>query len=230
MNRELTNCIRWLMDECIPPIIRDSKWFMYPFFWITYRGKNIKTAMEFKKRVYAWTPEEYRDFYSGLDTISTNRRTDLNEASIRLMLDRADPSATSLLDVGCGKGYFLERAETLGIELTGCDLVDELAFSHADLVQGFAENLPFEDNAFDIVTCSHTLEHILNENAAARELVRVAKKQVMVTVPCQRYFYYTLDEHVNFYPFAEKLSALFGLSDYTCDKVQGDWVFICRIP
>jgi hypothetical protein len=38
MNRSFTNFIRFLMDELVPPIVRDSKWFMFPFFWFGYRG------------------------------------------------------------------------------------------------------------------------------------------------------------------------------------------------
>ncbi|MFM2048604.1 MAG: hypothetical protein RI955_1152, partial [Bacteroidota bacterium] len=42
MNRSLTNTIRFILDECIPPLIRDSRWFMYPFFYIWYKGKKVK--------------------------------------------------------------------------------------------------------------------------------------------------------------------------------------------
>ena len=39
------------MDELIPPIIRDSRWFMFPIYWFAYRGKLVKEAMEFKSRI-----------------------------------------------------------------------------------------------------------------------------------------------------------------------------------
>jgi hypothetical protein len=48
MNRRLTNTIRFVMDELLPPIIRDNKYFMYPFFYIWYKGNNVKVHMEFK--------------------------------------------------------------------------------------------------------------------------------------------------------------------------------------
>ena len=221
--------IRYVMDEWIPSSIRDNKWFMYPFFCYAYKGKDLKTAMNFKSLVYSWSEKEYSDFYKGINTISRNRKTDLNEKSINLMLKSIDKSAKTLLDVGCGKGYFLERAKHLNLELTGCDIVDKLQFSDAKLVQGFVEKLPFDNNTFDVVTCSHTLEHIIKESVAVEELLRVAKRQLIVVVPCQRYFYYTLDEHVNFYLFEEKLFSLFNLKNYTCKKVNGDWVYIGMI-
>lgn len=229
MNRGVTNIIRYLMDELVPSAIRDSKWFMYPFFWYAYRGKDLKTAMSFKTLVYKWSEKEYSSFYNGLNTISRNRKTDLNESSIKWILSNIDKEAVSLLDVGCGKGYFLERAEVLNLELTGCDIVDKLQFSSANLVQGFVEKLPFENNSFDVVTCSHTLEHIIEERLAVKELLRVAKKQLVVVVPRQRYYYYTLDEHVNFYLFEERLSSLFKLEKFSCKRMNGDWVYIGKL-
>jgi SAM-dependent methyltransferase len=119
---------------------------------------------------------------------------------------------TRLLDVGCGRGYFLSRVAAVRpeIELVGCDVVDKLAYSGMSLTCGSAEALPFGDASFDVVTCSHTLEHILNPAQAVSELKRVAKNSLFVAVPCQRYYFYTLDEHVNFYPQKEILLAHAG--------------------
>jgi len=229
MNRGITNVIRFVMDELVPPFIRDSKYFMYPFYYMAYRGRDIEKAMNFKRLVYSWSEEEYSKFYEGLNTISRNRKTDLNQSCINRILSSIDKSAHNLLDVGCGKGYFLESAKHLDIELVGCDIVDKLEYSDAKLVKGYIENLPFEDDSFDVVTCFHTLEHIINEKQAVKELLRVAKKQLIIVVPCQRYYYYTLDEHINFYAFKEKLTSLFGLTDYSCNKVFGDWLYIAKI-
>lgn len=231
MNRNLTNLIRAVMDECIPPVIRDSKWFMYPFFHLAYRGRNVSQAMNFKKLVYEFSEAEYREFYSNLNTISRNRETDLNEPCIREMLTNIPNGATSLLDVGCGRGYFLNRVREVhpSLRLVGCDLVDKLAYEGLELISGNIENLPFEDNSFDVVTCSHTLEHILTPEKAIAELKRVARHVLFVTVPCQRYYFYTLDEHVNFYPEKEPLMAQLGMNDATCTKLRGDWLFRGRI-
>jgi len=214
------------MDEWVPPSIRDSRWFMYPFFAIAYRGKNVKQAMDFKKLVYDFSEEEYRQYYAGLDTISRNRPTDLNEACIQAMLERIPRDAKRLLDVGCGRGYFLGKVAEArpDLQLVGVDVVDKLAFSGAQLVSGNIEALPFEDGSFDVVTCSHTLEHIIRPARAVSELRRVAKNTLFVVVPCQRYFYFTLDEHVNFYPQREMLLAELEAPGARCDKIQGDWL------
>jgi ubiquinone/menaquinone biosynthesis C-methylase UbiE len=142
------------------------------------------------------------------------------------MIEQIPPGARTLLDVGCGRGYFLSRVKKARPDLqhVGCDVVDKLAHDGMRLVQGNIETLPFDDATFDVVTCSHTLEHIIRPGAAVSELKRVTKHLLFVAVPCQRYFYYTLDEHVNFYPQKEMLLAELGAPDAWCEKLQGDWL------
>jgi len=228
MNRSLTNAIRFVMDECLPPIIRDSRLFMYPFFLFAYRGRNVRTAMNFKRLVHHWGPDDYADYYRDLNTISRNRPTDLNGACVREMIDALDPAAKSLLDVGCGNGYFLRQLEGRGLSLYGTDIVDKARSKNFQFVSAGVEHLPFADKSFDVVTCSHTLEHIIALPAAVSELKRVARRQLMVVVPCQRWYFYTLDEHVNFFPYDEQLTSAIGLKDFSCRRVRGDWLYIGR--
>ena len=230
MDRTLTNAIRFVMDECLPPLLRDSRWFMYPFYHLAYRGKNVPQAMDFKTLVHSWSQEEYDEFYASLDTISRNRLTDLNRPSLELILRSVDPQARTLLDVGSGKGHLLRSIAQRHphLELTGLDVTPSDRTDSYTYVRGHVEDLPFEDDAFDVVTCSHTLEHILHVRRAAAELRRVARRQLIVVTPCQRYFYYTLDEHVNFFPFAASLTSVLDVRDHDLRKVRGDWVFLGR--
>jgi SAM-dependent methyltransferase len=213
VNRGVANAIRYLMDEWIPAAIRDSRWFMWPFFWLAYHGKNIRETMEFKSRVHAFTRADYARF---------------NQPSLHFILEGITPQAASLVDVGCGNGYLLRRVRERHprLALTGVDLLEhppdapDTAYVRADL-----ERLPFADGAFDVVTCSHTVEHVLRLEACLRELVRIARMQVFIITPCQRPFYYTLDEHLNFFPYREALTAYVPLRTYRCEKLQGDWVY-----
>lgn len=227
MNRSVTNAIRFVLDECVPPLVRDTRWFMYPFFVLAYRGKKVREAMDFKRIVHTFTDDDYAAFYAGLDTISRNRATDLNDKCIRAMLDGIPADATSLLDVGCGRGYFLERTRERhpGLAIHGCDVVPGLLDRAIPFTAGRIESLPFADQSFDVVTCSHTLEHILRPQAAILELRRVAKRVLFVVVPRQRYYFYTLDEHVNFYPHESALLAEFGAASGSCRNLGGDWFY-----
>jgi ubiquinone/menaquinone biosynthesis C-methylase UbiE len=229
VNRNITNVIRFFMDECLPAAIRDSRWFMYPFFYLAYRGRNISEVMDFKSRVYSFTPAEYDRFYNSLNTISRNRATDLNRESLEFILANIAPTTRTLIDVGSGNGYLLKQihARHPAVELTGFDIKDDDASGDTyKYVKGRIERLPFADKSFDVVTCSHTVEHLLNLEHCISELVRVARRQIFIVTPKQRYFYYTLDEHVNFFPFKEKLTSVIPLTNYSCEDLGGDWVYL----
>ncbi len=66
---------------------------------------------------------------------------------------------------------FYKRFKKLkNIDYTTTDLNSPLADVKADIC-----NLPFNDNAFDVILCNHVLEHIPNDTKAIQELYRVLK-------------------------------------------------------
>ncbi|HIP31972.1 MAG TPA: class I SAM-dependent methyltransferase [Crocinitomicaceae bacterium] len=228
MNRRLTNSIRFVMDELIPPFIRDSKIFMYPFFYLAFRGKNIKEVMNFKSNVYGFSVKEYAEFYKSIDTISRNRKTDLNQGCIDAILNSIDADKEELIiDIGCGNGFILNEiaSSKKNKSLFGFDLKRPEGDFKFEFTSGNIEQLPYEDNSFDVVLCNHTIEHLLDEEKCVSELIRITRKRLIIVTPCQRYFYYTLDEHVNFYPFKEKLTSKIPLDEFSCTKIQGDWLY-----
>lgn len=102
---------------------------------------------------------------------------------------------TSILDVGCAKGFMLYDFARLvpGVTLAGVD-ISEYAIANAvvdmrPLVQvANATDLPFEDNSFDIVISINTV-HNLNRSECGRalsEIERVASQGAFVTVDAYR--------------------------------------------
>ena len=128
MNRVVTNFIRNILDEYLPPKLRDARWFMYPMFYIWYKGKNIKKYMDFKSFAYTLTDFEFSEIYRNITSMAEDRPTDLNNRSINLMISKIDKNAKTLLDVGCGRGYWLNylEKEKSDLNLFGCDLKDNL--------------------------------------------------------------------------------------------------------
>jgi hypothetical protein len=57
-------------------------------------------------------------------------------------------------------------------------------------------------------------------------LKRIARKQLVITVPCQRYYYYTLDLHIHFFPLKSMLINAMGIDNHTCVNQAGDLVYI----
>ncbi len=93
-----------------------------------------------------------------------------------------------VLDVATGTGrlpYFLLEAPTFNGRVVGLDASDRMLriageklrpYGHrASLVQQVADQLPFADNQFDLVTCLEALEFFPSDTAALREMIRVLR-------------------------------------------------------
>lgn len=230
MKREWTNIIRHLMDEWIPPIIRDSRWFMRPFYMLAYKKRDVSSLMDFKSRAYSMTPSDYADFYANLgNSISRSRISDLNQPCLNYIQSAIlDTQSCSLLDVGSGNGYLLNSVKNLRSweRISGVDVAPPTKTPACGFEQhtGALPNLPFKNNEFDVVTCTHVIEHVVDVPAAALELIRIARKRILIVVPRQRYYYYTLDEHLNFYPSIQPLAMLFSQYSTKTMLLGGDWV------
>ncbi len=227
LSREVTNAIRYVLDELVPPVLRDSRVFMFPFFCVAYRFTNIAEIMAFKERVHAFSEEEYVAFYAQLNSISRHRDTDLNRACINEILKEV-AGADSLLDAGCGSGFLLGKIGGAfeSMDLFGCDVIPKPDGLTTRYIASNIQKMPFADNSFDVVICSHTLEHVVDIRVAMSELLRVARRKLIIVVPCQRYYFYTLDEHLNFFPSREQLVLQMGLHPQRIlriEKIKGDW-------
>lgn len=95
----------------------------------------------------------------------------------------------SLLDVGGAEGYTTHMArELFGVNVTHSELSDEACQRARDIfrvnsVPADIHHLPFRDSEFDVVVCSDVLEHTPDIKKAVEELLRVACKAVVITVP-----------------------------------------------
>ena len=80
-------------------------------------------------------------------------------------------SPKSLLDVGCGKGLFVEWAKAKNINAVGLDFASDYD------VQADILNMPFPDKSFEMITAFDVLEHLLPEDLGRglSEMFRVAK-------------------------------------------------------
>jgi len=228
MHRSVTNAIRFLMDECLPPLVRDSYWFMYPACYLWFKGKDVHKYMHFKSLVYRMSEEEYARAYEEVECRANDRPTDMNTPCTEHLIGQIPADAETLLDAGCGRGSFLEEVAKARPELhlTGCDVMRDVKLPAGSFLQANIENLPFENDSFDVVCCTHTLEHIVNIRKAIDELKRVAKGKLIIVVPKQRYYYYTLDLHVHFFPFKERLIHLVGMDSFSCALKGGDWAYV----
>jgi ubiquinone/menaquinone biosynthesis C-methylase UbiE len=105
----------------------------------------------------------------------------------RMLLDSLTESDQRILDIGCGTGAFaaaaLERfpdTQVWGMDLSDgmlgqCEARCSAAPGRLHLVQGDSQRLPFRDDSFDVVTCSHSFHHYPRQEQVAAEMHRVLR-------------------------------------------------------
>ena len=113
-------------------------------------------------------------------------------ASFLARLDEALPAAAPprILEVGVGEGEVADRVARRFPDafVTGIDLPDPTLAEHWSskrFAASFADigSLPFPDDSFDLVLAIEVLEHVPDPAAALRELGRVARRDVVLSVP-----------------------------------------------
>jgi SAM-dependent methyltransferase len=201
VRRETTNVIRAVLEEALPPMVRDSK----PMRWLFRRhwGDLVDDIERFRERIPFVTDREYREIYERMPRIQNE--TDNSEACLERIAGAIH--GETVLDVGCGTGFLLDHLKHArpDLALTGVDFIIEegTRSRHPDIrfEQANIEQLPFADGAFDTVICTHVLEHILELRQALSELRRVARRRLIIVVPQEREYRFTFNPHLHFFPY-----------------------------
>ena len=104
-------------------------------------------------------------------------------------------SKSSVLDVGCAKGFMLYDLSKLipGINLRGIDVSEYAINNSVSEIKKFvqiadAKKIPFPDNSFDVVISINTVHNLDRVECAEalREITRVSKKYSFITVDAYR--------------------------------------------
>jgi SAM-dependent methyltransferase len=128
-------------------------------------------------------PEDYDAWYQ------TPRGRWIGETEFALLTRMLEPEReASLIDIGCGTGYFTRLlAKEVRGEVVGIDPDEEsLSFARAHAVRderyekARGEALPFADGAFDFSASVAALCFIPDERQAAREMLRVTRKRFAI--------------------------------------------------
>jgi ubiquinone/menaquinone biosynthesis C-methylase UbiE len=114
----------------------------------------------------------------------------MEELSGRFLMLLLDPQGgEKILDIGCGSGSQLLFYKRLGLQTTGLDaspyMIDrarERLGDRFDLKKGRAEDLPFDDNEFDLATLNNTIEFVDDPLKVLQEAARVSKRGIFAGV------------------------------------------------
>jgi 2-polyprenyl-3-methyl-5-hydroxy-6-metoxy-1,4-benzoquinol methylase len=115
----------------------------------------------------------------------------------KVLIDEIDKlKPVSILDAGCGEGITLNKLKkaNVGRKLEGFDYLDRAItigkklYPSLNLKQGDIYHIESPDNAYDVVICSEVLEHLERPEDALKELARVSRKYVVLSVPNEPIF------------------------------------------
>jgi ubiquinone/menaquinone biosynthesis C-methylase UbiE len=105
----------------------------------------------------------------------------------KMLLQALLPSDQQILDVGCGTGLFAAKAlaayprmRLWAMDLSGgmlrqCHKRCGTANESLHLVQGDSQRLPFPDDMFDAITCTHSFHHYPKQEQVAQEMFPVLR-------------------------------------------------------
>lgn len=104
--------------------------------------------------------------------------------------------AETILDAGCGEGFTMDKLSKKGVgkKIEGIEYTkDALSFGkklfpNLTFRQGSVYELPYKDNSFDLVICTEVLEHLEEPAKALKEILRVSKKYLIISVPNEPFF------------------------------------------
>ena len=135
-----------------------------------------KESMKNTKIGNVWKLGDYRSISTMLPSISSHLVKSVN----------VQPGE-NVLDIACGNGNTAITAGRIGANVTGIDITTELldlAAEEAKIAQvdgitwreGDAQNLPFEDESFDVVLSTFGHMFASQPDLVAKEMIRVTKK------------------------------------------------------
>lgn len=230
LNRKVERTVKFILDECIPPILRDNRTLMRFLFGLVFRDKG-EYFLNFKDQAFFMSESEIKKVYQGTSQVHIQHSdTDLSKKSIHTIMKNV--LGDKVLDVGCGKGV-LAKILSKRHKVTACDIVlDKKVVQNNSQIQFKEVNikkLPFSDGEFDTVTCTHTLEHVQNLLIAIKELRRVARKRLIIIVPKERPYKYTFNLHLHFFPNKYCLYSYLQQSKEVVNqnlmKINGAWYY-----
>jgi ubiquinone/menaquinone biosynthesis C-methylase UbiE len=106
-----------------------------------------------------------------------------NRAKVKANLLRvtSETGTRRLLDIGCGAGFVIDLLRDTFDEIHGLDatraMLDRVDTSSGNVTlhEGLAEELPFEDGTFDLVTAYSVLHHLADHRPVLAEAARVLR-------------------------------------------------------
>lgn len=178
------------------------------------KNENMNITKHYNENIESWKFEWFYEDYLNRLGVEKNKK---------------------LLDVGCGIGYLIKRAEMKGIKSYGVDIsskrveIAKKKSPNSDVRVADAGNLPFKDNFFDYIICVGSLEHFPDMDSVLMEMKRVGKlsAEYLIVVPNSGYFTKRIKRKIKKQPIIHKRNLdewknLFFRNKFIVEKVFRD--------
>lgn len=107
------------------------------------------------------------------------------EFLVQWITDSRTIDGLRVLDYGCGKGNLVQLLRSRNISGFGCDVfyeggdysdtIGQSIFESGVIKRMYGDNIPFEDDSFDIVVNTQVMEHVPDLDIVLSEIYRVLK-------------------------------------------------------
>lgn len=110
------------------------------------------------------------------------------DSRIASAIQEALGQAETILNVGAGTGSYEPVDRQVTAVEPSLEMIRQRSSSAATAIQAFADDLPFEDNAFDASMAILTIHHWPDKEAGLREMRRVTRGRIVLLTfdPSQR--------------------------------------------
>jgi len=142
----------------------------------------------------------------------------------------------NILDAGCSSGTYVRYLLTKGYDAYGFDLLPAEEWkgpARERFRSGDLHQTPYSDREFESVTAFEVLEHVEDPNRVLKELLRITRKNIILSVPDSElrplfkqsgmaYYHWVDRSHIHFFTeksLANKLLE-FGLSIQFLGKIN----------
>jgi methionine biosynthesis protein MetW len=142
-----------------------EKWVIRDYVQYLKQCSSMETKGFTNKIFYA------KNFAKSLDPNTSDRL----QTVVKVL---ASSHSHRLLDIGCGDGSLVSLLKDIYDEIYGIDIADEAVASaiergiKAITVDIDSEDLPFQDNYFDVVYCGDLIEHLYDPDHLIDEIKR----------------------------------------------------------
>lgn len=230
MNKKVEDILKFILNECIPPVIRDRRLFMFIPFKLAFKVK-ANVFLDFKRIERVRSNREIDSIYQSVESYQIQQQgTDISNTILKMVL--SDVAGQTVIDVGCGKGILASHL-VKNNKVFACDIIlsktNSGQFQQITFIQGRCENLPFKDHAFDTVICTHTLEHVQDIFLAINELRRIANKKLIIILPKERPYLYSFNLHLHFFPYKFSVLQVFcnhsRIKNYVLKEIDNCWYY-----